>query len=268
MIIASQRTCYASLLQLAMLTGKEYIPIDNTTLNEKFGVSPGIRANTYPTLKYYTIGVGGDDVITGNSGYSYSTHMPTDAALFKHVPFVLVPVNKDISKDEQAKYRFKVKELINGTQYYAYYLKLIPNINYKNSMYKAFKSGKDSGLLTLLDTNSDKFLNPVPKSRVVGVENYNTSEYVATNVKLEFSLFNEEISNLRNAIDIKYGDKYRLTEIGVCFGTDKIINGVTTALDVQIAYHVHVDFDMAMYMNNNYNILRAIEIGSMEQLKL
>lgn len=268
MIIASQRTHYASLLQLAMVTGKEYIPIDNTTLNEKFGIAPGVRGGTFPTLKYYTVGVGGNDVIVGNGGYSYNSHRPTDAALFNHVPFVLVPINQDISEAEQIKYRFKIKELINGEQYYGYYLKLIPNINFKNSIYKVFVNGKGDNLLSIFNTNTDKLLNPEPENRIVGISNYNTSEYTAVNLKLEFSLFNEEMYNLQSAINLKYGSNRRLTEIGICHGTDKTVNNVLTAVDVQIGYHVRVDFDMAMYINNNENILRSIEIGSMEQLKM
>lgn len=265
MIKSSKKTIYARKLATANELGLTYTALPNTTLNDKFGIMPDIRPSKNPILKYFTVGVGGNDVITGNHGFSYSDHMSYDACLFNHVPFVIVDVNMDLTTLEQKNYRFKVRETINGKEYFCYYLKTIKTVDYNDQVYVVNIKKGTKPVLSVLNTNTDKYLRPVPSTRIPGSSALTDDNiaYIANVAKLEFSLSTDELDKLNTAISIKYGDKYKLTEIGVCFGEDKD----TEAVGVQIAYHVKIDLNTIIDLaDNNNNIVRTIEIGGMEIL--
>lgn len=266
MIKSSTRTIYARKLASANEVGVKYIPLPNTTLNDKFGIMPDSKTVNNPLLKYYTVGVGGNDVITGNHGYTYSHHMSYDASLFNHVPFVMVEVGSDLTLTEQAKYRFKIKEVISGKEYFCYYLKVIPSIDYNDQIYTVNVKKGSKPALNILNTNTDKFLNPIPKVRTSGNSplTNDTVTYIANVIKLEFSLSSDELVNLNRAIELKYGNKFKLTEIGVCFGEDS----GTEAVGVQIGHHIKIDLSTSIDLANDTNkIVRTIEIGGMEILE-
>lgn len=266
MIINSNKTNYCRKLETAMLLGKPYNALANTTLNEKFNILVNNKPTDYPRLKYYAIGVGGHDIIDGNVGYTYSEHDSTDATLFNHVPFVMVPVTEDLTSTEQANYRFKIKETYGGVEYYCYYLKLIPSVDYNDLLYVVNVTDNVPSL-SVLDTHTDKFLNPVPKSRTANPTVIDKVSYVVNVAKTEFSLFNAELVNINKAIEIKYGNKYKLTEVGVCFGEDITTTTGKEAVGVQIAFHIKVDINTSILINNaTNNIVRNIEIGGVELL--
>lgn len=266
MIINSNKTIYCRKLETAMLLGVPYKALANTTLNEKFNILVNNKPINYPTLKYYAIGVGGNDIIEGNVGYTYSEHNSTHATLFNHVPFVMVPVSEDLTSTEQLKYRFKIKETHNGIEYYCYYLKLIPSIDYNDLIY-VVNVIDNIPSLSVLDTSTDKFLNPVPEVRTAVPSLNDKVSYVSNVAKLEFSLFEAELTNINKSIEIKYGSKYKLTEVGVCFGEDTNVVGGKEAIGVQIAHHIKVDINTSILINNaTNNIVRNIEIGGAELL--
>ena len=121
MIINSNRTIYGLKLQMDMLLGDRWTPMPNTTLNEKFNI--GLNApqpSSYPTLKYMCLGVGGSSIIDSQTGYRFSTHRAIDAGLFEHIPFIIRPIDQDLTLEERSKYRFRIQENINGNQYYCY----------------------------------------------------------------------------------------------------------------------------------------------------
>ena len=107
MIINAQRTLYNVDLYLNIMLRKDYKIIANTSLNEKFDIlsKVPVPAGVYPTLQYWAIGTGGNNVIGNTTGFSYSEHTPLDGALFNHVPFIMRPVTDDLTALEKSKYR-------------------------------------------------------------------------------------------------------------------------------------------------------------------
>ena len=73
------RTIYASALQSAQVLGIPYDIVDNTTLNEKFGILDGIHPTEgYPVMQYLAIGRGGHRNASGADGASLTrlnTHL-------------------------------------------------------------------------------------------------------------------------------------------------------------------------------------------------
>ncbi len=268
MVKNSQKTIYGLDLQMAMLTGMEYKIHPNTTLNEKFEILPTatLEEGVYPRLKYYTIGVGGTDILTGLEGYSYSKHKAIDAGLFEHVPFVLRRTYDDLLESEQRNYRFRKNVIINGIEYIAYYLKVINHVNNRDGFYE-IKVENDIAKLSLFDTNTDKLLNPSPRDPSTAIEDNSETKYIAKVSKLQFSLYNDELVELNNVLNILYGEghsKY-LTEIGVCSGVD---NDNDEATVVQINYHYEIDVETALTMREEGSLVRSLEIAGAEPLVL
>ena len=115
MIINAQRTLYNVDLYLNIMLRKDYKIIANTSLNEKFDIlsKVPVPAGVYPTLQYWAIGTGGNNVIGNTTGFIYSEHTPLDGALFNHVPFIMRPVTDDLTALEKSKYRMRKLEIVN-----------------------------------------------------------------------------------------------------------------------------------------------------------
>ena len=264
MIINSQRTMYNVNLTMDMLMGKDHKELPNTTLNEKFNVLSleDIPSGTYPKLDYIVVGIGGTEIID-DSPYKFSKHKSIDASLFETVPYIIRPLDQDILPEQRKAYRLRTTININGTDYIAYYAKKITNYISRDGLYE-IESINGIHTLKFMSTNTDKLLNPTP--RLVG--NYLDIEhkkYNAKTVKVEFSLTKDEMTELENSMNIIYGKVVPITEIGLCSGVDKLLDsGDTEATNVVINFFVEVNLDTTIYIMNNKQILRNIEIGSLE----
>jgi hypothetical protein len=268
MVLAAQRTIFGLDLDMAVRFRDNYLPKSNTTLNEKFNLNTTADLPVgFPKVKYYAIGVGGSDIITGVNGYTYSQHNPSDAALFQHIPFVMRLTTNDLDDREKLKYRFRIIKNFNNTNYVCYYLKMIPNIDYRDPFYK-IESNAGNNTLSIFSTDTDTLLNPIPVDRNITLQDTETSTYLTKLAKIEFSLDSDDLNELSSVYQILGLSTKTLTEIGVCMGWDSTINNVTEAVGVQIAYHITVNIDIATTMSSGMGILRAIEIGGSEPMIL
>ena len=268
MIVNAQRTIYGMDLALCQLTGKDYKYLPNTTLNEKFGLTSiaNTTSERYPTLKYFTIGIGGNGLFSKiESGYTYNTHNPVDAGLFTHIPFIMRDIDNDLSVEERSRYRMRVVETFNGKTYASYYLMMISSINTKDYFYHV-KKINGTNVLNVFDTNVDSILSPSPvdKSEYIGIDKQ--AEYVAKIAKVEFALYNQDVRELNEVLKIRDIEDTKIKEIGICTGIDVPNDGYTEAFGVQIAFHLMADIELSMYMNTSKAILRSIEIGGNEAI--
>jgi len=264
MIINSQRTMYNVNLTMNMLLGKPHKELPNTTLNEKFNVLPleDIPENTYPHLDYIVVGIGGTEIID-DSPYKFSKHKSIDASLFETVPFITRPLDQDILPDERKKYRLRTIININGVDYIAYYAKKFTNYISRDGLYE-IESINGIHTLKFMTTNTNELLNPTPRlaNDYLDIEH---KKYNAKTVKVEFSLTTDEMVELENSMSIIYGKIVPITEIGLATGIDKVLEDDTKeATNVVISFFVEVNLDTKIYIMNNKQILRNIEIGSLE----
>ena len=264
----SNRTIYNIDLSLAKDIGADYVILQNTSLNQKFNIAidKTVPVGIYPTTKYYAIGNGGLNAMAGISGYDYSKHSPLDAALFNHIPFIMRILTNDIPATEQANYRFRTIEIHNNVQYACYYLKAIPNIDYRNMLYRiSVNNGMPQ--LTPFNNNVTTLLNPIPVDKTNTVVNVNDAEYITKIAKLEFTFTVDELSELTNVFNILGTSNKVLTEIGICSGIDYTTTGnITEAYAVQIMYHVGITFDLEVEIATSSSLQKSIDIGGSEIL--
>lgn len=270
MIFNSQRTLYAIDLEQHRLFNQSYTPVENTTLNEKFRIYPNIQPgnNNFPYLNVIVIGIGGLQNIAGENNYNFSQHSPLDAALFEHIPFIVRETSNDLTPLEKAKYRLRVIEMVDNVEYVCYYGKVITDPNLNSNFY-TIKTIVDDSLtaiptLSVLDLTSTNVLNPKPKLRSVSYSTTKGIDYVTKLNKVPFTLTVGEISEIKEGCTKLGKTSDIITEVGLCTSCDYNNGTYTEAICTQIAFHIGVDFNMAVSLENDQAIQKSIELGGLE----
>lgn len=219
------RTIYASALQSAQLLGIPYAIPENTTLNEKFNILPEelLADGQYPLGKFLAIGRGGHKHVTGADGSALTdlhVHRPSDAALFNHMPFVLRPLDNDLIASERDKYAMRRLETYDGITYIAYYLRRLNNSDLVTNLSRVAVQDGNTNTLPYVPSSAD--LSPTPVEIDPTEVTATSGEYLtaSTMLTVEFSAY--EISEIVNAMVIKYGDPLYATisEFGLVSGVD------------------------------------------------
>lgn len=225
------RTVYGAALQSAIYMGKPHQVQENSTLNEKFG----IQVNVLPSnderhaVRYYCIGSGGHRAVIGADGVAYITpnrHEATDAACFRHLPFVLREVTDDLTTEQRAKYGLRRQETHDGREYFAYYAKRLDLDTAEVNLQRTRVDGNNQTSEPFVPTNAN--LNPQP---LVSGDDDNvieaSGEYVSGSIVVTIDFNEADAEELRNAARILYGDeKYAvISELALVGGIRRVVTG-------------------------------------------
>lgn len=270
------RTIYGAYLQSCSLLGLNVDIKENSTLNQKFNLFPNeiFNVGQYPTMKYVTIGNGGHNASIGTDGIPLINpvpHSPRHAALYNHLPFIIREVNNDLTPAERLKYRLRTIQTIDGVNYVCYYAKVLdlstvePKIELRNNT---------NGVITAVDfTPGLSDLNPIKPIIPVNGNITSTGNYLGATAKIEFTMDNDEITELVNACNIIYGnDNYAfISEIGLCSGVDRTLMGNFNG-DEQ-SYTEVIGMQVMNFINTaipsysiNTSITQTIDVGAVEPL--
>lgn len=270
------RTAYGADIQSAQFLGLPVEILPNSTLNQKFAIhdNVAIGEDDQISVKYVGIGNGGHRMVTGTNNIARPEpvqHTPRHAGLYNQLPFVLRLPNEDLTAFERQKYRLRRHETHDGTDYVAYYLRVLDLSNTVPQL----------ELRTVVDgvTTSTKFvptladLSPTPPAILPGGVLTTTGDYLAATAKVPFTMSTLEIEEFLNVCNVIYGDdSYALiSEIALCAGVDRAVvgdfNGITTgytdAIAVRIVSHISAFFS-AKFSNSGIEI--SLDIGSVEPL--
>ena len=225
-----QRSVYAAHLQTCKLLDKPFTVLENSTLNQKFNVSPQEQAavGVYPKLAYIAIGNKGATYDVGQGNYVLTTpiaHLARHASLYNHLPFVVRPAGDDLAPGERLMYRMRVPLTVGGVNYFAYYLRVfdlssvIPVVELRNV--------SDGVITNTPFTPELSDLTPTHPTLSNTSLNNADGDYLVSTAKVVFTLTQGDITNIREAAQILYGDpRYAvINEIAVCTGIDKIVSG-------------------------------------------
>ena len=276
MSLLTKRTIYGSELQTALLMKSTYAIRENTTLNEKFNILEGVTPDDeLPALSYYCIGRGGHKNLNGADGEPLTTlrpHQARDAALFKHMPFVMRPTTDDLDELERNKYGLRVTEVHGEVSYFCYYLKrldlteIVPELEYRVA------SDGNTTVTPFTPARSD--LNPTPVDLPVGGVSVATGESLAVKGTVEVMFDVTDAEELVNVAKILYDNELYavVSEIGLCSGVDEVVPttpivgspyNLREAAAVQIATHVSCFYPL-QFNNNGFRL--KINLGASEPL--
>lgn len=202
-----KHTAIGQYIQSRLFLGLPIDVIPNTTLNQKFGINPKTRITAdekYQAI-YFCIGDGGHDQSKTANQPAITVpvdHDPSDCALYHHMPFVLRPLNNDLTDTERSRYRLRRIENHGGVDYAAYYAR---KMTYENTTRIVLES-VNKGVSTVLPYDyTERNLSPVrpelPVRQVVTASN--TKMKVSTGASIVFDEF--DVREYRNVCKIIYG---------------------------------------------------------------
>lgn len=270
------RTVFGGALQTAHLTDLPYQVLLNSTLNQKLSISENetLGANQLPRLKYICLGNGGHRFVMGANNIAKPDvyqHMPTDAALYDHLPLVLRLPELDLTAAERNKYRLRRYEIHNGVRYVAYYARVLDYSN--TSPLLELRTVIDGTSTSTPYVPSMANLNPIPQPIVAGGVTTTSGEYVSATAKITVTFSESEIDEILNVCNIMYNDDDMaiISEIALCSGADKLVNGdfngvaipYTEAIAMQV-FNFIGEFHAVKY--NNRGLSFTLDIGSVEPL--
>jgi len=273
------RTAQSAYLQTCLITGAPVVIMPKTTLNEKLVINEALHITSVdrPTLKYVCIGNGGHRLSIGTGNIPLADvvqHLPTNAALYNQMPFVMRLPTNDLTAAERLNYRLR-KIITVGTapavQYVAYYAKVldltaaIPQIDY---------NAESNGVInTSPYTSTVNDLNPVPPALNSAGVVTTTGDYVSAMARVPFIMNAQDVVEFTNVASILYGNPNTaiISEIALCSGIDKSVpgdfNGTTATYTDAIAVQV-LNFINTLFMmtSNNTGINLLLELGASEPL--
>lgn len=270
------RSIFGSYLQTCLLLGLPFAVQANSTLNEKFGVQPGIYPDTttVPRMRYYAIGNGGHSFTVGANGQTKPDpvqHLATDAALYNHLPFVLRTIDNDLTPTQQALYGLRRQETHGGLQYFAYYLKRMDFTSVVPAMQNVAVADGTSTTTAFAPTSAN--LNPTPPDLSSGGVNLLTGDYASASAEVDLNFTSWDITEFLNVANVLYGDDgYAIvSEIALVSGVDKVVTSpaqtgtinFNEVIAAQVVSFVNTFFP-AKYANNGNDMI--FDIGSTEPL--
>lgn len=223
------RTVFGSRLQTMQFLGLPYAHLANSTLNEKFAIQAGVLppnvggSPTLPRVRYYAIGNGGHRNQVGADNQPYTSpikHAATDAALYKHLPFVLRRPSEDLDATARAKYGLRRLETINNVQYVAYYLR---RLDVSNVVPRLLVNERVDGVVTstpFVPTSAN--LNPVPPPIPPNGTVTTDGTTVSASAVLVLGFTENDVSEFMNAVNILFDNPYYgvISEVALVAGAD------------------------------------------------
>jgi hypothetical protein len=269
------RTIFGSALQSSLLMGVPHTYPTNTTLNEKFDIQSGV----YPApeilgkMRYWSIGLGGHTLSVGANGVPVPQpvqHRGTDAALYRHRPFVLREINNDLSPAERTKYALRRKETHQGRDYIAYYLRRMDMTNVNVAMELVTIAEGVTTITPFVPTSAN--LSPVPPVLSNSGVNVVNGEYTSATAKISLLLSELDVAEYINVANVlEEDDNYAIiSEVALCSGVDKTVTSpadnnstinFNEAIAVQVVTFVNV-FYPVKFTNTGVNIL--LDVGASE----
>ena len=237
------RTIYSAQMQTNLTLKIPHQIVEFSTLNEAINLSDIVPFQPVPAtagmqmaesynpetdsarlgIQYWCIGNGGHTLITSGTKAipvpAEKPHKASDACLYDIIPFVLKPVDQDLTKEQRANYRLRKILKIDDEFYVAYFLRKLP---VKEVAPKLLQTKVQNGIST-----TTEFIPTVnnlnPTDPVIGQENDGSYLSVSSTINVDFN--EQDVAWLKEACTILYGDSALavISEIAICSGVDKPI---------------------------------------------
>jgi hypothetical protein len=266
------KTIFLTGLEACNLLGISHEILPYTTLNQKYSVDVPTGTGV-PTLSYFGIGLKMKDLnrtpdTLSNLNPNKRSPLSTDVRF--PVPFVIVPIDADLTLNERAEYRMRVVRIIDGITYAVYYLKKIDlsiNGNYLN-VYLNDDGTSDIRKLHTTMFTADDGIHTV-NNHVINIDRKD-EEFVAYSKSIKAELSPLDINNIVEAIRMLYPDNNLVDEkfIGeLCIfsGIDVDVLNHTEAGSVQAGIFVEVNLELETLVTSG--VTKIFEIGGMELVK-
>ena len=274
MVFNGLQTIYSIMLMNRMLINENYVVPENTTLNEKFRILTNYKGveQRYPNINLITIGYNNVSKNELNTKYNLinSSHNPTDAALFNHIPFYLRKLSEINEHPIPKNLRLRKIIYIDNEEYLVAYGAVVNDFVYKNEFVLLENVTDQYAKVFGFNFNSSDPLNPKPNTNLD--MRYAPSSFINDFIKIYIFWDNIDLKEIKHAMDVlEINNNYTINEIGVCFSKG-VVNTIHNAkktyiskymesIETQIAYFIDCNIDLKQQIQDFY-----IEIGGMQVL--
>lgn len=271
------RSVWGSALQTSLLLGQRPTILEHTTLNEKFGVFAEEELGTTerPAMQYYCIGNGGHKNMVGADGIPYTSPLPhraSDAALYRHLPFVLRRTDNDLTVVDRTRYGLRVLLSIGGVNYWAYYLKRISLSNSAPAINHTIVDGANKHTEPYVPNLGN--LNPTPPAMSNTGVITSSGDYLSTSSILTLIFSEQDVIELIDACRIMFDNEAYavISEIGLTSGVDRVLSvpgpgntqfNMKEVIAAQINSFITTHHSVAF---TNKGFTQDIELGATEPL--
>lgn len=202
-----------------------------TTMNERLSIEANSKpgADERVKLGVLVIGSGGHTCIPGTDGMpriAPRNHTAENMSTFKPVPFVLRPVEDDLTLSERNKYCLRKEIKVNGKMYFAYYgyRLTITKESFKVTVTRVTsENGVEEEQLYETDSNNI-YPEPVdlPVDGAVVASNVQLRVTAPINIRLDFNAVAEFVQACKIMND---GDETTavISEMALCTGADRVV---------------------------------------------
>lgn len=222
------RTAIGIMVQAAKLLGRPYTYLKYTTLNEKYNILPEAHFDLTeaPDIKYWAIGRGGHRVHVDDTNtpvFDPVSHETTNTGPFQGVPFVLRQLNDDLLPDDRKNYALRRKETHNGIEYWAYYLKRLPELPVAPDI--IHDNTRDGVTVSRMFKYTNDDLHPTPSDLPNDGVVISSADIIRISSKVTLDFNEWDVTEFYKVNKILYGNSARsmLSEILICSGVDKEI---------------------------------------------
>lgn len=272
-IVPTQLSNY---LQVSSFLDTPFQQFEDTTLNQKFDIQAGalLPPGSRPALKFYTIGIGGHGYTMGPNSIPLSQvidHSSGDAGLYRHLPFVLRPINDDLTAGKRSRYCLRKIVKVDGTNYVAYYGKRLNMTGVIPKMTKRTIVDDQTVIEEYVYTEANLSPTPpeIPNTGAVTTSN----EYLATSAVIPMPFTEADVAELYNVAEILFGDRRMavISEFGFCTAVDADVSINTPAgavtfketICAQIATIISGHYEM-IYNSKGFDF--NLEVGAVQPL--
>ena len=272
-----RRTVYGAYLQTCMLMRLPFQLVPSTTLNEKYSIQQTavLGVNETPAMRYLAIGIGGHRSKKGADNIDLIEtiqHETDDASCYRPLPFVLRPIDSDLTSTERDRYALRRIENHNGIDYAAYYLRRLDMTNVVPKMQQTETNGGVSNTTDFIP-NSDQ-LNPVPPPIVTGGVSTVTGDFLSAVARLQVNFDRFDATEILNAAVVIYGseDYAFISEMALCSGVDRSVtvtdpNGTSLTYNEVVAVQINTHISTMQPMKSQRDGFTAtLDVGATEPL--
>lgn len=251
-------TLNAMRVQNALFLDIDHEYPENSTYNEHLGILaerlPEPRERS--CLRYIGLGNAGHRPGNGPNGITIPKpvrHRATDSGAYNAIPWILRPVENDLSDDVRQNYALRRMETHANRRYWAYYLKRIDNRGIRTRDYKiTVEEGKQTTLDFKYSEQDNRPTPPELPSHDYNVDDkvaMQDGEYVLSNADLDVRMDEFDAQEFQNVARVLYGDPdfAIISELFLLTGVDAMAEGDAVdgspfqyeeAIGTQIAYHM------------------------------
>jgi len=271
-------TALRALLQLNQYLGIAPTVLTNSTLNQKFSVQSSATptSSEVPTLQYICAGINGRSISTGSDGIALTIpnqHQPREAALFKHIPWLVREITNDLDATTRADYRLRAVETYGSTQYACYYAKVMDLSDVTPSLVIRTIDDETGDVTETAYTPTASDLSPTPTSLSEGQSLVASGDYIAATAKITVTLSSSDMEEFANACEIIMGDENYavISEIAICTGADRTVTA--TINSVSTSYAEVIACQVASFISTEISAITAtsgasltFDVGNVEPL--